>query len=318
MIVPEVFANYFLQDGVKDNAIISSGIATSDPNVGARLTRGGKGIDLPFWNRLGGQHETLSDKTALTVNKITAGGDYAAVHARGIAYGANDLAKLLSGDDPMGAIAAMLSDDWNAEMQTILLSSLKGAFASALSAHVKDISTTAGADGIISNNALIDAIYLLGSKFNTLTGIAMHSSVMAKLAKLKLLDDIPRDASTQNPAFRTYLGRTIIVDDDLDGESITVGTDTKKAFPIYIFGQGAVAYNENPGLIKTETDRDILTGDDILASRRVFTMHPRGVKWTGTPAGEFATDAELATAANWKLVDDAKNVHIAKLVARID
>lgn len=282
------------------------------------MFKGGKGIELPFWKRTNARSEVLSETDPMTTHKIIAGGDYACVHARGIGYSSNDLSGLFAGSDPMNAMATMVTDDWAGSFQDVLLSSLKGVFASeGMSDHIKNISTIAGEGGVLSNDALIDAIYLLGDNFKALTGLAMHSQVMAKLAKLKLLD-VPRDPSATAPEFDTYMKRRIIVDDAIAPETITVSGEEVKAYPIYLFGNGAVAYNESPALLEVEPDRDSKQGDDYLFTRRVFTMHPRGIKWKGTPAGATATNAELEVGTNWELVEDSKNVAIAKLVVRVD
>ena len=282
------------------------------------MFKGGKGIELPFWKRTNARSEVLSETDPMTTHKVIAGGDYACVHARGIGYSSNDLSGLFAGSDPMNAMANMVTDDWAGSFQDVLLSSLKGVFASAgMSDHILNISTKEGASGVLSNDALIDAIYLLGDNFKALTGLAMHSQVMAKLAKLKLLD-IPRDPSAQAPEFDTYMKRRIIVDDAIAPETITVGGESVKAYPIYLFGNGAVAYNESSALLEVEPDRDSKQGDDYLFTRRVFTMHPRGIKWKGTPEGATATNAELEIGTNWELVEDSKNVAIAKLVVRVD
>lgn len=299
--------------------MITSGIASADKNIAQRMFKGGKGIELPFWKRTNARSEVLSEDNPMTTHKIVAGGDYACVHARGIGYSSNDLAGLFAGSDPMEAMSSMVAEDWSSSFQNVLLSSLKGIFASSsMSDHVLDISTKKGDDGILNNNALIDAIYLLGDKFKSLTGLAMHSAVMAKLAKLKLLDDYPRDASGMKPDFDTYMQRRIIVDDEIKPETIQVNEESKKAYPIYLFGQGAVAFNESSALMEIEPDRDSSQGDDYLYTRRVFTMHPRGIKWKGEPAGVTATDEELAVGTNWELVESSKNVAIAKLVVRVD
>ena len=60
-----------------------------------------------------------------------------------------------------------------------------------MATQVKDISAEAGNLGIVSAEALIDAIYLLGDNYDQLSGLAMHSAVMQKLAKLNLIDYLP-------------------------------------------------------------------------------------------------------------------------------
>jgi len=318
----------------------------------------------------------------------------------------------------MGAIADKLGDKWASNMQKLLVKTLEGVFAAeSMATQIKDISAEAGNLGIVSAEALIDAIYLLGDNYDQLSGLAMHSAVMQKLAKLNLIDYLPD--SEGKPGLPTYMGKTVIVDDGIapktsittagtkevqtitptiattaaagtvtitaPGEAaktvttttssdvssviadivaayaessvwdvaagattvvftakangviapITVGAGdsgvafevaettpgkadvTALAYPIYLFGAGAIAYNERQDAISLETDRDIILGQDILTSRRVFTMHPRGIKWTGDADGVTPSNTELATGTNWELVEDAKNVLITKLVARV-
>lgn len=88
-------------------------------------------------------------------------------------------------------------------------------------------------------------------------------------------------------------------------------------YDIYFFGKGAFAYNENPDLIEFETDRDIRASISEFVSRRVYTMHPRGVKWIGTPSGDTPSPAEFADSSNWKLVENRKNVRIAKIRTQV-
>lgn len=318
----------------------------------------------------------------------------------------------------MGAIAEKLGGKWAYNLQKVLIKSLEGVFAAeSMATQVKDISAEDGNLGIVSAEALIDAIYLLGDNYDQLSGLAMHSAVMQKLAKLNLIDYLPD--SEGKPGLPTYMGKTVIVDDGIAPSTIVLTPGTKevqtitptiattaaagtvtitapgedektvpttaesdvssviaaivaayaastvwtvtaaastvvftakangekeaitidpgdsaisfnvaettpgkadvtaKAYPIYLFGAGAIAYNERQDAISLETDRDIILGQDILTSRRVFTMHPRGIKWKGNAAGVTPTNAELATGANWELVEDAKNVFITKLVARV-
>jgi hypothetical protein len=57
-------------------------------------------------------------------------------------------------------------------------------------------------------------------------------------------------------------------------------------------------------------DRDTLAGDDILVHRRHFIMHPRGVRFTGSPVGVSPSTAELQLGANWAKVWEDKNIRI--------
>jgi hypothetical protein len=48
-------------------------------------------------------------------------------------------------------------------------------------------------------------------------------------------------------------------------------------------------------------DGDAAKNNIALYDRTRFLMHVVGTKWKGSPAGQSATNAELATAGNWEL-----------------
>ena len=301
IIVPEIFNPYLIQQTTVKNAFINSGIATSDPSI--VLTEGGKTVNIPFFKRVTATPELLDDSASLTVNKIVTDRDIAAVHARGIAFGSNDLAKLFAGADPMAAISNQLSEVWATEFQTVALKTLEGVFGLAeMSASVNDQSAN-----VLTGDIMADSMFLLGDAYSKITAVAFHSAVLAKLKNLDLVDWVQPSELTLG--YFTYMEKRVIVDDAL--------TPSEGVYPIYFFGAGALAYNENNTLASIETDRDILAGEDVLTSRRVFTMHPRGVRWIGTAAGQTPSNTELATSSNWALADDRKNVAVALLKAKL-
>jgi len=313
VIVPEVFNPYVTQRTSELSAIRRSGIAASVPGI--EVPVGGKTIHMPFWNDLNGSGdwENLSDSTALTPGKITANQDVAAVLARGKAWQANDLAKAFSGDDPMGAIADLVADYEAAQEQKVLLSVLKGVFASAkMSGNILDISALTGdGEAAITGTTLIKAIAKLGDAGIKLTGMLMHSATMYNMAAQDLLDQIitGRGDTPNIPEFVSYLGRQIVVD---DGSPVYEGVYTT-----YLFGTAAIGYDEGNTPVPTETDRDSLAGDDILIRRKHFIMHPRGVKWIGNAVGATPSKEELETGTNWERVYDPKQVRIVKFVHKL-
>lgn len=130
VIVPELFTQYVLNKTAKKSALWQSGIVGELDVEVAFGTQGGSTVNIPFWNDLDGESEVLSDATPLTVNNIAAGQDIAILHARGKAWGANDLAKALSGDDPLGAVGDLVADYWAREFQGFTVNTLKGVFGS--------------------------------------------------------------------------------------------------------------------------------------------------------------------------------------------
>jgi len=308
VIVPEVFNPYVIERTAELSAFYQSGIIARNPELDRLASSGGKLVNMPFWEDLTGPDEVLSDQTALTVGKITAAQDVAALLARGRAWSVNDLAKALSGDDPMAAIGDLVAAYWARRFQAILISTLEGIFgnvATEMNTNQHDISGSPDADGddVISAKTAVDAIYKLGDSADKLTGFAMHSATVAKLTKDDLIETIP--PSEGKPAIRTFLGKPVVVDDSLP---VSNGVYTT-----YIFGAGAFGWGEGGAPVPVETARDALAGDDILVHRRHFILHPRGVAFQNADVtGATPSNDELANYLNWERVYEPKNVRIVQ------
>ena len=313
VIVPEVFNPYVIQRTMELSAIFQSGIAQRTEEFDQLASSAARTVQMPFWGDLTGEDEVLSDDNALTPGKIQAQKDEAVILRRGRAWGANDLAANLTGDDPMRAIADLVAAYWARRYQAALVATLQGVFASPSMADlVHDISGETGDAAVISAKTTVDAAQKLGDAKTQLTAIIMHSATEAALAKQDLIEYIrPSTGSIDVP---TFLGKRVIVDDGVPYDSST-GTYTT-----YLFGPGAVAYGEgNPvGFVPTETDRDSLAGEDFLINRRTFILHPRGVRFKSTSvAGVSPTNDELADGTNWERVYEPKAIRIVKFVHKI-
>lgn len=301
VIVPEVFNPYVAQRTMELSALVQAGIISSGPELDALARSGGSVVNMPYWNDLTGDDEVLSDTTPLTPSKITAGQDAAVLLMRGKAWGVNDLAKALSGDDPMKRIGDLVAAYWARKQQVVLLKTLEGVFgAASMAGNLLDISALTGGAEKISGSAFIDAKFKLGDAYGGLVAVAMHSTVYAALQKADLIAFIKPSEDVSIP---TYQGLRVIVD---DGLPVSTGT-----FTSYLFGAGAIGFGNGAAPVPTETDRDSLAGEDILINRTHYLLHPRGVKWTGASlAGAAPTNAELATAANWLRVYENKAIRI--------
>jgi len=310
IIVPEVFNPYVIQRTAELSALVKSGIVVPNPELDRLAAAGGKLINMPYWDDLTGDDEVLSDSGALTPGKITAGQDVAVLLMRGKAWAANDLAKALSGDDPMRAIGDLVASYWARMEQKTLINTLTGSMGAAnMIGNVLDISgEVEAADQLISGEAFIEAKNLLGDNSDKLTAVTMHSAVFTYLEKLNLISYIPNSEGVVE--FPTYMNKKVIVD---DGCPVAAGVYTT-----YLFGQGAVGRGEGAAPVPVETDRDSLAGDDILINRRHFILHPRGIAFTNTSvAGESPTNTELATAANWTRKYENKNIRIVQFKHKI-
>ena len=243
VIVPEVFNPYVVQRTMELSALVQSGIILNSVEFNRLASQAAKTVIMPFWSDLTGEDEVLTDQSALTPGKITAGQDEAVILRRGRAWGANDLAANLAGDDPMRAIGDLVAAYWARRLQANLLSTLAGVFGSAsMAGNLHDISSETGDKAVISADTFVDAVQKLGDAKEALSGILMHSATEAKLAKDNLIQTVrPADGS---PEVRTYMGKRVIVD---DGCPVNAGVYTT-----YIFGPGAIA-RAGPSLVRGNT-----------------------------------------------------------------
>lgn len=308
VIVPEIFTPYVIEKTAEKSRILQSGIAVANPKLNELVTAGGLTMNMPFWQDLTGDDEVLSDESPLTPGKIGAEKDIACLLMRGKAWGANELAGALAGDDPMAAIGDRVSDYWARQEQKILVAVLKGAFASTeMQDHVLDKS-----EQKIDGNMVLDAKQLLGDNAESLQAIMMHSAVYTELQKQNLIEYTTTQGPSGSPiTIPTYLTYNVIVD---DGMPVDEGVYTT-----YLFARGSIGRGEGTpvSLTPTETDRDSLAGEDYLINRRALVMHPMGIKWIGEAAGVTPTNAELATGTNWKRVYEPKNIGMVAIKHKI-
>jgi len=321
IIVPSVFIPYVIEKTATLSALVQSGIIVPDPALDILAQRGGTVIDMPFFRDLTGDDEILSETTPLDPDKIAATKDRARLHMRGKAWGVSDLAKALSGDDPMAAIGDLVAAFWARKEQALLISMLKGVFADNLANDAGDlisnISIAKGSDATAANligaDAVIDAATKLGDAAGKLTAIAMHSGVYARLQKLNLIDFVPDSQGVVN--IPTYLGKRVIVDDGCPRDA--GGTDGY-VYTTYLFGGGAIGRGEGSAPVAVETDRDSLQGEDYLIHRRHFILHPRGIQWQELSGGDAIagispTNAECEASKRWNRVYEQKNIRIVML-----
>lgn len=313
-----MFADYVRQQMIERSVLVKSGIAAPDPVIAARCAAGvsGKTVTLPFFNSLDNadDEEVLVEDTALTPDKIDASQDVAVICRRGKAFACSDLAADLSGQDPLAAVAAQIADFRNKMDQKRLVAVLNGVFgrnaASDSSSLVLDLSANT-----MGKTDLLLGAQKLGDRKLELTAVAMNSAVGTYLAGLDTNASLYRP-SQGAATLPTYNGRTVVEDDTIPYDAST-GVAT-----VYLFGRGAVALNEVPEKVPYETDREKLKGNDILITRHAGICHLRGYAWTGTSSGAAVkdggpTNAQLAVAANWNRVYDAKQIRCVKMLVKI-
>ena len=312
VIQPEIFTPYTIQRTMELSALIQSGIAENNSQFDELASGPNTLVNMPFWDDLTGDPEVMDDTGETTPGQITANKDVARKLAWVKSYGANALSAMLSGSDPLKAIADLFSSYWNRQYQSMLLSILEGVFASAMMAEkVHDITTETGDAALISGRTFIDAVQRMGDAKDLLTGVMIHSATEAFLAKNDLIEY--KEESNGKIRVPYFMGKRVIVDDSVAFDTVTGASEA------YLFGSGAIAWGNgsHPDIQQTEVVRKglSLAGEDILVNRRLSILHPRGVKWTeDSVAGTFPTFGELETGSNWERVYKPKAVRIVKFV----
>lgn len=308
IIEPETFRNYTIQRTMELSALIECGIAVNDAEFDNLAGGPSRLINMPYWTDLTGGPEVMDDEGKTKPGRIGSDKDVARMQGWVKSYGANALAAVLSGDDPLKAIGDLFASYWSRVYQQLLLSVLDGVFASeSMEDKVHDI--TGEGNGLIGAASFIDALQKMGDAKDLLTGVMIHSAVEAYLAKNDLIEYVKE--SEQKVRVPYFMEKRVIVDD-----AMTFDTETGAA-EAYLFGQGAIAWGNgsHPDIQEVETVREglSLAGEDVLVNRRLSILHPRGVKWTEEKVdGVFPTPKELEDGDNWERVYEPKAIRIVK------
>lgn len=314
VIQPEVFTPYTINRTMELSALIQSGIAENNKEFNTLASGPNTLINMPFWNDLTGDPEVMDDEGDTVPGKITSGKDVARKLAFVKSYGVNALSSLLSGDDPMRAIADLFAAYWGRQYQQILLSILDGIFAATnMADKVHDITAATGDAALIGGRTFLDAVQRMGDAKDLLTGVMIHSATETYLAKNDLIEY--KEESQGKIRVPYFMGKRVVVD---DGMAFDTSTGASEA---YLFGAGAIAWGNgsHPDIKETEPVRDglSLAGEDILVNRKISILHPRGVKWVEPAAGTekaFPSLTELEDGDNWTRVYEPKKIRIVKFM----
>lgn len=340
VVVPEIFNPYIQLMTEKKSAIIQSGAAVRSSEVDTLLNGAGLTFQIPAFNDLDDDadvvgtddsddsHVAGQDKN-IKAKKITTVKQVAVRLNRNQAWGSSALTAQLAGADPMTAIGDRVGDYWARRLQDVFLATMKGVFADNAAAptgteHVLndmthdisgDSNTAASSTTRFSLAAFIDASVTMGDSMGRLAMILVHSVVYARLQKNNEIDFV--EDSDSKVRIPTYLGKRVIIDDSMP---VTSGV-----YESWLFGTGAVQLGMGNVPMATETEREPAagggTGEDILYSRQLWCVHPKGYKYAGTaPNGgpsNAATANNLANAGSWQRVfPERKQIPIARLITR--
>jgi hypothetical protein len=321
IIQPEIYTPYVMERSIYLNRFVQSGVMVQNPEINIRLAQGNSTFNIPYWNDFTHDSEIPSETVAVTTNNITADKIIGRKQWRQHKVGANAMSAVAAGEDPMMAIGNRSAQWWARQDQADIVAFTRGVIADNVANDSGDlVNDIAIEDGVnataankISSSAVIDTISLFGDHGQEIGAIAMHSIPYYRLVDLNLIDFTPE--STQNIGFGTYMGLTVIVDDNIYK---VAGTTSGYKYWNILYKPGALQWGETTELyVPVEMERDENTGGgrDYLHERKVFCVAATGFTWVETTvAGEYPTNAELADADNHDRKYNLKNCGISVLI----
>lgn len=300
LLVPEVFNRYVNEKITELSAFVQSGIIQHDPQLDSLAAAGGRIINMPYLLNFTDEDEVLATNKSLKAEDLKADKTRAIVLQRGKAFRVNDLEQALAvgnSKDLMSEVASRVATYWVGREQQILLSTLKGIFAEGTgmegNIYTAKSTTKSGTAGKINGIEFVRAKNKLGDHSSQLKAVAMHSDVLTELEAQELIEYVQPAGALGAEPLPYYLGKRVIVDDSLT-------PDEHGVYTTYLFAAGAFGKGNAVLPNAYEYDRNALSGDNFLISRRGFVLHPVGMDYKDAVCeGETPTNTELANGANW-------------------
>lgn len=323
----EVLSDFMQEQPAFKNEVLTSAAVVEDSTIMDLIGEKGNVATIPFYKPL-----TLADytpenydgETDQSPKALSGGAQSCVLIGRMQSWAAKSFTKELTGADPIGDVGVKVNNYYQQIWEDLLLLlgyTLMGV--SSLESHITTIASS-GAAPVAGN--LHDAETLINAKQTALGDMAyedpglifMHSKVYANYLKQKLIDF---DRYTVQNALGQKIGLPsingdIVLQRDL-GTTLTL--NGQAAYRTFLFGPGAFLTAQKTNIEKpfyVDYDPETAGGTDLLYTKMARVLHPNGVSFDSTAMAKASpTRAELATAANWSLKHNHKNVKIGLIVS---
>ena len=312
------FSQYVSQAIKEQSKFLSSGVVVRNSLLDS--TSGGTRIQVPQFNPIAPTEEIL-DGTAtwgtsgagyLTPQKISTGTQVATITHRGFSYAVDDIAVLAAGDDPMTHIRNQLATAINKLTNAKLFSQLAGLFGTALAGNALDVALGAAGPNAAEANFLTastiaKARNLLGTRGEELNVLVVHPSVYYYLLQVGMLTFSTSALSTggavtwggggvgvNERSIGQFAGMNVVIDSQVN--TVQPGTTGhQKEFRCYLIKSGTILEGEQSPL-GIESDRNILSKQDVMSVDYHSAYHVMGTKWTN--AADNPANSALRTGSN--------------------
>lgn len=313
--VPNLSRNELIKNGVYD-------VKNKYKNLMVNQS-GGNYIIEPIKGLLDGEVQNYDGVQSMTPTSTKTFYQGKPVFGRMKAWQEKDFAMELTGVNWIRDLATEIAGYYQGVDQKDLLAILEGIFkmntTGALNAGNKEFVDNHTTDITASENPEFGASTLntaiqkaCGANKNIITLAFMHSVVATNLENMQLMTYmLYNDANgiQRQLNIGTLNGKVVIIDDDLPTEEVKA-TETAPAYTkytSYLLGRGAFEFEDVGVKVPVEPGRDAATngGIDIIYTRQRHLLAPKWISYTkASQQTSSATTAELATGANWELVND--------------
>ena len=332
LIIRPEFQGSVLEEFFERSQFVSSGIIAR--NSAMDLSAGGTVVQVPFFKAAEMLEEEIdstdnwgnSQEGYLSPQRIGMSSYQVPVIHRGFSGAADDLSRLGSGEDPLGALRSYVANNMAKFRQNYLMSLLDAVFDDTNGAlkdnSLGDLGVSTGTDSAgsgaanhISAAVVIGCQNLFGERGDDLKVLACHSAVRNQLRNAGLLTFSSPAAPTTSAAVawggggigvsdtqvEYFAGMRLVTSDQLVLPKGGAATGDAMKYPVYIFGEGSVQEGVQSGL-RIETERNILSKQDIFAADYHYLLGIPGINWKGTGfGGTFPKNSDISTATNWSL-----------------
>lgn len=320
MVQSVPFQRSAMAESVRTSALFSTGAITPDAELD-RMAKIGAGntFDFDYFDDLADDASNVGNDSAAslaTANKVSSKQEKAHLTHRNQGWGVPNILKAMSAaGDPYQFMAGQVGGYWGRQYDIIAIAIMRGIIADNIANDsgdmVNDISGTANGQKP-TFAALADTQQTMGDKSDRLTICVMHSAVANVLLKDQVTDKV-YDAQG-NLLYETILNKRIIRSDSV--------YNAAGVYDTYMFEPGIFAFGLGSPAVPEEVDSTANAGNGegirTLWSRRHISIHPYGFSMIeGSVAGESATNAEFALAANWNRVKLRKQIGLAVLRSKL-
>lgn len=314
-------------------AMLDSGAVVRDAEIERLISNGSDLYTLPLYGLMGltdanapVNYDGMTDIDTTSPEGVSMTG---IVYGRAKGFLAKDfIADFNSGADQMEHILSKVDKYWKMYDQKVLLGILAGVFGITGNAgwtdHTLNLATTGSSVGeanVMGEHTVSDAIQKAVGDFGSQFSLAiMHSTVANTLAKKERLEyrkytdamGIQRQINVADVD-----GLTVIVDDGVPVKDSASATGNKE-YTTYLFGAGAIRTANAPVDRPVSTSRDEAKngGQETLWTRKRKTFLPYGFTFNKPTSGYTSspTDAQLFATANWGIIENAKNIPMARVI----